>query len=96
MTDIAIPAADAAPDRDPDHVVDNRGRGCANGIVQVQRALEDLPDGALLAIRSTDRRAKTEYPELAARTAHDLLAIERTRTGILRTEYTTYLEINHD
>lgn len=94
MTEVATP--ETAPERDPDHVVDNRGRGCANGIAQVQRALEDLPDGALLAIRSTDRRAKTEYPELAARTPHELLAIESARTGLLRTEYTTYLAIHHE
>lgn len=94
MTDLATP--ETAPDREPDHVVDNRGRGCASGIAAVQRALEDLPDGALLAIQSTDRRAKTEYPRLAEQTPHDLLAIETTRNGLLRKEYTTYLEIHHD
>nr|WP_199722776.1 hypothetical protein [Haloplanus aerogenes] len=40
--------------------VDNRGRGCASGIARVQRALEDLPDGAVLVVKSTDRRAKQE------------------------------------
>ncbi|MFB6131291.1 MAG: sulfurtransferase TusA family protein [Salinigranum sp.] len=79
-----------------DRVVDNRGRGCANGIVRVQRALEDLPDGGVLEIRSTDRRAKREYPRLAEQTAHELLAIEVERTGVLRKEYTVYLEIHRD
>ncbi|MUV61845.1 sulfurtransferase TusA family protein, partial [Halobacterium sp. CBA1126] len=79
--------------RDPDHTVDNRGRGCANGIVRVQRALEDLPPGAVLEIRSTDRRAKTEYPELAAETPHELLAVVEERP-LVRKRYTTYLEIH--
>lgn len=84
------------PVDEPDFTVDNRGRGCANGIVRVQRALEDLADGAVLRIRSTDRRAKTEYPELAERSPHELLDIESERTGLVKKEYTTYLEIHRD
>ncbi|WP_135820759.1 sulfurtransferase TusA family protein [Halostella litorea] len=80
--------------RDPDRTVDNRGRGCANGIARVQRALEDLPDGAVLEVLSTDRRAEQEYPKLAEQTAHELLGIERERTGIVRKEYATYLRIH--
>ncbi|MFB6152631.1 MAG: sulfurtransferase TusA family protein [Halodesulfurarchaeum sp.] len=93
MTDPAI--SDTAPDVDPDMTVDNRGRGCASGIARVQRALEDLPDGAVLVVKSTDNRAKQEYPQLAAQTPHELLAIEQQRGRLLRTEYTTYLEIHH-
>ncbi|WP_123537524.1 sulfurtransferase TusA family protein [Halosimplex salinum] len=92
MTEPAIP--DTAPDVDPDRTVDNRGRGCASGIARVQRALEDLPDGAVLVVKSTDRRAKSEYPQLAAQTPHELLAIESERGRLLRKEYTTYLEIH--
>ncbi|WP_225336537.1 sulfurtransferase TusA family protein [Halomicrobium urmianum] len=92
MTDSAVP--DEAPDVEPDMTVDNRGRGCASGIARVQRALEDLPDGAVLVVRSTDRRAKREYPRLAEQTAHELLAIESERGRFLRTEYATYLEIH--
>ncbi|MFB6352629.1 MAG: sulfurtransferase TusA family protein [Halobacteriales archaeon] len=88
----AVPLEDLEPDR----TVDNRGRGCANGIVRVQRALEDLPDGAVLKIRSTDRRAKQEYPQLAEQTAHELLGIETHRTRLLRKEITTYLRIHRD
>ena len=84
-----------APDVEPDETVDNRGTGCASGIARVQRALEDLPDGAVLVVRSTDRRAKTEYPRLAAQTPHELLAIETTERRLRRSEYTTYLEIHH-
>lgn len=80
----------------PDMTVENRGRGCANGIARVQRALTDLPDGAVLEIRSTDRRAREEYPQLAAQTAHELLGIDSERTGLFSTEYTTYLRIRHD
>jgi len=94
MTDGAVP--ETAPDVDPDMTVDNRDRGCASGIARVQRALEDLPDGAVLVVQSTDRRAKQEYPQLAAQTPHELLAIERERGRLLRTEYTTYLEIHHE
>ena len=94
MTDVAVP--ETAPERDPDETVDNRGRGCANGIARVQRALTDLPEGAVLRIRSTDRRAKVEYPKLAEQTPHDLLAIETNRTGLLKREYATYLEIHHE
>jgi len=79
----------------PDRTIDNRGRGCANGIARVQRALTDLPDGAVLRIRSTDRRAKEEYPQLAAQTPHELLGIEADRTGLLSKEYTTYLCVRH-
>lgn len=92
MTDTEIP--ESAPNAEPDMTVDNRGRGCASGIARVQRALEDLDDGAMLRIRSTDKRAKKEYPQLAAQTDHELLAIETDRTGLLRKEYTTYLQIH--
>lgn len=84
---------ETAPDADPDLVVDNRGRGCASGIARVQRALEDLGDGDLLVVQSTDRRAKQEYPQLASQTPHELLAIESERGRLLRKEYTTYLEV---
>jgi tRNA 2-thiouridine synthesizing protein A len=94
MTETTIP--DTAPDADPDMTVDNRGRGCASGIARVQRALEDLPDGAVLVVKSTDRRAKQEYPQLAEQTPHELLAIESERRRLLRKEYTTYLEIHHE
>jgi tRNA 2-thiouridine synthesizing protein A len=94
MTEVAIP--DTAPDVEPDLTIDNRGRGCASGIARVQRALEDLPDGAVLVVRSTDRRAKQEYPQLAEQTRHELLAIESERGRLLRKEYTTYLEIHHE
>lgn len=93
MTESTIP--DTAPDVDPEMTVDNRGRGCASGIARVQRALEDLPDGAVLVVKSTDRRAKQEYPKLARQTSHELLAIESERRRLISTEYTTYLEI-HD
>lgn len=79
MTENAIP--DTAPDVEPDMTVDNRGRGCASGIARVQRALEDLPDGAVLVVQSTDRRARREYPQLAEQTPHELLAIESTGRG---------------
>ncbi|ACV49375.1 sulfurtransferase TusA family protein [Halomicrobium mukohataei] len=94
MSEPTIP--DTAPDVEPEMTVDNRGRGCASGIARVQRALEDLPDGAVLVIRSTDRRAKREYPQLAAQTPHELLAIESERGRLLRKEYTTYLEIRRE
>lgn len=94
MTDLE--AREDALDVEPDMTVDNRGKGCASGIVEVQRALEGLPDGAVLEIRSTDRRAKTEYPQLAAQTAHEYLGVEERRTGIVRKEYTTYLRIHHE
>lgn len=93
MTERAIP--ESAPDVEPSMTVDNRGRGCASGIARVQRALEDLPDGAILVVRSTDRRAKQEYSQLATQTSHELLAIESERGRLLRKEYTTYLEIHH-
>lgn len=86
----------AIEELDPDRTVDNRGRGCANGIVRVQRAIEDLPDGGVLKIRSTDRRAKEEYPQLAEQTTHELLGIESRRTRLVRKEITTYLRIRHD
>lgn len=94
MTDLAVP--DTAPDVDPDMTVDNRGRGCASGITRVQRALEDLPEDAVLVVKSTDNQAKQEYPQLAAQTAHELLAIESERGRLLRMEHTTYLEIHHE
>lgn len=94
MTDVAVPAT--APDVAPDMTVDNRGKGCASGIARVQRALTDLPDGAVLVVKSTDNRAKEEYPQLAAQTSHELLAIESERRRLLRREYTTYLEIHHE
>jgi len=94
MTETTIP--DTAPDVEPDMTLDNRGRGCASGIARVQRALEDLPDGAMLVIQSTDNRAKQEYPKLAEQTPHELLAIESKRGRLLRKEYTTYLEIHHN
>lgn len=94
MTEVEIP--ETAPDVEPDMTVDNRGRGCASGIARVQRALEDLDNGAILRIQSTDRRAKQEYPQLATQTDHELLAIETNRSGLLRKEYTTYLEISHE
>lgn len=87
---------DGLPEIEPDSTVDNRGRGCANGIARVQRALTDLPDGAVLEIKSTDRRAKQEYPKLAEQTPHEFLGIEAERTGIVRKEYTTYLRIHHE
>jgi tRNA 2-thiouridine synthesizing protein A len=95
MTDAQAEVPTDSPDREPDMTVDNRGAGCANGIARVQRALEDLDDGAVLRIRSTDRRAKQEYPQLAAQTPHELLAIESKRTGLIRKEYTTYLEVRN-
>lgn len=94
MTEVAVPTT--APDVEPDLTVDNRGRGCASGIAQVQRALEDLSDGAVLVVQSTDKRAKQEYAQLAAQTPHDLLAVETERGRLLRTEYTTYLEIHRE
>jgi TusA-related sulfurtransferase len=94
MTEITVP--DTAPDIEPDMTVDNRGRGCASGIARVQRALEDLSDGAVLVVKSTDRRAKQEYPQLAEQTSHELLAIESERSRLLRKEYTTYLRIHHE
>lgn len=94
MTETEVP--ETVPDVEPEITVDNRGRGCASGIVRVQRALEDLDDGAVLRIQSTDRRAKREYPQLAAQTDHELLGIETSRSGLLRKEYTTYLEIHHE
>ena len=87
---------ETVPDVEPDRTVDNRGRGCANGIVRVQRALEDLDEGAVLEVVSTDRRAKQEYPQLAVQTPHELLGIESERSGIVRKEYTTYLRIHHE
>ncbi|ELY64501.1 sulfurtransferase TusA family protein [Natrinema versiforme] len=92
MTEVEIP--ETAPDVDPDLTVDNRGRGCASGIARVQRALEDLECGSILRVRSTDRRAKREYSQLAAQTEHELLAIETNRRKLIRKEYTTYLEIH--
>jgi tRNA 2-thiouridine synthesizing protein A len=94
MTEPTIP--DTAPDVDPDMTVDNRGRGCASGIARVQRALEDLSDGDVLVVKSTDSRATKEYPQLATQTPHELLAIESGRGRLLRKEYTTYLKIHHD
>ncbi|WP_436925440.1 sulfurtransferase TusA family protein [Halosimplex amylolyticum] len=94
MTEPAVP--DTAPDVEPDMTVDNRGRGCASGIARVQRALEDLSDGAVLVVRSTDRRAKQEYPRLAEQTPHELLAIESERGRLLRNEYATYLRIGRE
>lgn len=94
MTEATIP--ETAPDVEPDMTVDNRGRGCASGIARVQRALEDLPDGAVLVVQSTDNRATQEYPQLAEQTSHELLAIESERGRLLRREYTTYLEIHHE
>ncbi|WP_435065736.1 sulfurtransferase TusA family protein [Halobaculum sp. EA56] len=94
MTEATIP--DTAPDVESDMTVDNRGRGCASGIARVQRALEDLSDGAVLVVKSTDKRAKQEYPQLAEQTPHELLAIESERGRLLRKEYTTYLEIHHE
>lgn len=91
---MAVP--EEIPDVEPDMTVDNRGRGCASGIARVQRALEDLPEGAILEIKSTDKRAKIEYPKLADQTPHELLGIESGRARLLRKEYTTYLEIHHD
>ncbi|MFB6072595.1 MAG: sulfurtransferase TusA family protein [Halobacterium sp.] len=85
-----------APDVEPDHTIDNRDRGCANGIVRVQRALEDLHDGAVLRVQSSDRRAKTEYPKLAAQTPHELLAVVTERRRVLAKQYTTYLEVHHE
>jgi len=93
MTETGVP--ETAPDTEPDLTVDNRGRGCASGIAQVQRALEDLPDGAVLVVKSTDSRAKQEYPKLVEQTPHELLAIESERRRLFRKEYTTYLEIHH-
>lgn len=93
MSKTTVP--DTAPDVEPDMIVDNRGRGCASGIARVQRALEDLSDGAVLVIQSTDKRAKQQYPQLAEQTPHELLAIESDRGRLLRKEYTTYLEIHH-
>ncbi|WP_135365679.1 sulfurtransferase TusA family protein [Halosimplex halophilum] len=87
---------ETAPDVEPDVTVDNRGRGCASGIAEVQRALEDLPAGAVLVVRSTDGRATEEYPQLAEQTPHELLAIERERGRLLRREYTTYLRIRSE
>jgi tRNA 2-thiouridine synthesizing protein A len=92
MADLDVP--ETPPDGDPDHTIDNRGRGCANGIVRVQRALEDLSEGDVLEIKSSDRRAKTEYPKLAAETPHELLAVVAERQRVLRKQYTTYLEIH--
>lgn len=92
MPDLDIP--DEAPDVQPDRTIDNRGRGCANGIVRVQRALEDLSEGDVLEVVSSDRRAKTEYPKLAAETQHELLAVVTERRRVLRKQYTTYLEIH--
>jgi TusA-related sulfurtransferase len=94
MTNQEIP--ETLPDIEPDRTVDNRGRGCANGIVRAQRALEDLDEGAVLEVVSTDRRANQEYPQLAAQTPHELLGIESERSGIVRKEYTTYLRIHHE
>jgi len=94
MTSAEPPAS--LPDVEPDRTVDNRGRGCANGIVRVQRALEDLPDGAVLEVVSTDRRARREYPKLADQTAHELLGVGSERSGIVSKEYTTYLRIRED
>lgn len=94
MTEKAVP--ERPPDVDPDMTVDNRGRGCASGIARVQRALEDLPEDAILVVKSTDKRAKQEYPQLAAQTSHELLGIETNRGRLLRKEYTTYLEIHHE
>lgn len=94
MPDLGNP--DELPDVEPDRTVDNRGHGCATGIARVQRALTDLPDGAILEIKSTDKRAKQEYPRLAEETPHELLGIDGERTGIVRKEYTTYLRVHHD
>ncbi|GAB7012332.1 sulfurtransferase TusA family protein [Halolamina salina] len=94
MTEATAP--DAGAGVEPDMTVDNRGRGCASGIARVQRALEDLPEGAVLVVKSTDRRAKQEYPRLAEQTPHELLGIESERGRLLRKEYTTYLEIHHE
>jgi TusA-related sulfurtransferase len=94
MTETTVP--ETAPDVDPDLTVDNRGKGCASGIARVQRALEDLPDGAILVVESTDTRATEEYPQLAAQTPHELLAIERERRRLRRTAYTTYLRVHHE
>jgi hypothetical protein len=52
--------------------------------------------GAVLRIRSTDRRAKQEYPQLTAQTPHELLAIESERTGLIQKEDTTYLEVRSE
>lgn len=94
MTESEIP--ETAPDVEPDLTVDNRGRGCASGIARVQRALEDLDEGDVLVVESTDRRAKREYPQLAEQTPHELLAIESERGRLLRKAYTTYLRIHHE
>lgn len=91
MTDSEVPTE--LPDCEPDMSIDNRGTGCANGIARVQRALEDLDDGDVLEILSSDKRAKTEYPRLAAQTPHELLGIDSERKRLVRTEYTTYLRI---
>jgi len=94
MAEATVP--DTAPDVEPDVTIDNRGRGCASGIARVQRALEDLPNGSVLVIESTDGRAKREYPQLAAQTPHELLAIETSRGRFLRREYTTYLRVRDE
>lgn len=92
MTDLDVP--DTEPDVEPARTIDNRGRGCANGIVRVQRALDDLSPGDVLEVVSSDRRAKTEYPRLAAETPHELLAVVTERRRVLRKQYRTYLEIH--
>lgn len=91
MTESGVPEPPA--DIEPDQTVDNRGRGCASGIVEVQRAIGGLSEGAILKVESTDKRAREEYPKLARQTAHELIGITETRGGWLRTEYHTYLRI---
>lgn len=91
MTDTVEPAVGSAPDA----TVDNRGTSCIKGITLVHAALEDLPDGAVLAVRTTDKRAERTYTMLDEKTPHELLDIETKRRGLIGNERTVYIRVRH-
>ena len=54
-------------------VVDARGRACPTPVIELAKAVRDLPDGALVALLSDDSASKVDVPVWCRMQRHTLV-----------------------
>jgi tRNA 2-thiouridine synthesizing protein A len=59
-----------------DRVLDVTGLNCPLPLLRTERAIGDLPVGAVLRVLTTDPGAPDDFPAFCARSGHDLLTSE--------------------
>jgi tRNA 2-thiouridine synthesizing protein A len=66
-------------------VIDCLGRPCPVPVIELARALQDLPDGAVVGVLSDDPAALVDVPAFCRMRGHAFVAAEDVEGGTLLT-----------